>query len=151
MKKLIFFASIILFTACGYVPEKIIPPAEYVGTWSGMAKSDVSWTEKDSIKVFVNIDSWGNVSGKIGDAQLKDIALIRDGNKYLTFKYPKYKIEASLDGPLIREENVNRRGATIFFIPNGSKMFCEIQTTGDNSGNPERGIFKAIDCELNRK
>ena len=151
MKKLLFFASAILFTACGYVPEKIIPPAEYIGTWSGKAKTDVSWVGKDSIKVFVKIDSLGNISGKLGDAELKEIALIREGNKYLTLKNPKYRIEASLEGPIIRTENIQRRSATIFFIPNGNKMFCEMQTSGDNSGNPERGILKAIDGELIRK
>jgi hypothetical protein len=61
-----------------------LPDPAMIGTWSGDAQIIVNWTDQPSIHVRLEILADGSVSGKVGDAQLKNGRIARSAGSLIT-------------------------------------------------------------------
>jgi hypothetical protein len=81
-----------------------------VGRWEGDAQIVVNWTRQRTLGVKIEIFANDSVAGTVGDARLVNGRFLKSPGFLpgeLRWK-TDYIIEASLEGPIIRAENIHR-------------------------------------------
>lgn len=116
-----------------------------IGRWSGVADIAVNWTKQRTVPINVVIGANDQVTGTIGDATLARGRLLRNRGwlgRVMQIK-TEYIIEADLDGPIIRAENVQRQMIQIPLDVREGRLVGSVNTSGDKLGDGASTIFTA--------
>ena len=90
-------------------PGQVVIPL-MVGRWEGDAQMVVNWTRQRTLGVSIAIFANDSVAGTVGDARLVNARFLKSPGSLpgeLRWK-TDYVIEANLEGPIIRAENIYR-------------------------------------------
>ena len=131
-------------------PGQVVIPV-MVGRWEGDAQMVVNWTRQRTLGV--NIEIFGNdsVAGTVGDARLANARFLKTPGSLpgaLRWK-TDYIIEANLEGPIIRAENIHRTSVRIPLNWIGDGFRGGISTSGWMVGSVEYRVV-AADVLLHR-
>ncbi len=74
---------------------------DFIGTWKGEGKIIVTWCEQKQLAFELQIDSDGNVSGKIGNAHIRHGKIRLNNIFYRWLGNKKYIIDTKLSNYLI--------------------------------------------------
>jgi hypothetical protein len=122
-----------------------------VGHWQGSARIVVDWCQQQRLPVAIDINSDGNVTGKIGDATLKNGRLSRNrgwiGRKMNLAT--DYIIKGDLTGSLVPTEGVTRSSVSIPFDLTNMTLVGGVHTSGTKFGGKKDGILSAASLNLN--
>lgn len=138
--------------------------APLVGHWAGSTHIIVNWTQARSLPVQMDIHPNGAVSGRIGDAALKDGVLGTTHFAGLVFGVPEsthgqppaslgagdhFQITAHLDGPLLASEQSRRDGVIIIFhlLPDQA-LHGSLTSTGSDFGGKDSMKLAATNMVL---
>jgi len=116
-----------------------------IGRWGGVADIVVDWTEQRTLAINIVIGADDQVTGSVGDAKLVRGRLQRNRGwlaRALRIK-TDYIIEADLDGPIIRAENVQREAIQIPFNWRDGRLVGSVNSSGDKIGNAASKVFTA--------
>jgi hypothetical protein len=105
-------ATFVALPAVG--PGQVVIPV-MVGRWEGDAQMVVTWTRKRTLGVNIEIFANDSVAGTVGDARLVNARFLKTPGSLpgeLRWK-TDYIIEANLEGPIIRAENIYRTSVRI--------------------------------------
>ena len=122
------------------------------GVWCGSARIVVNWTVQKRLGVRVWIDPAGNVSGRVGDAQLVGGRLKTNRGaigRMLRVK-TDYIIVGSLEGPIIAAEGIRRARVTMPLTWTQSAFEGALHTDGRKFGGKEEMGLTASDLILRR-
>src|SRR5512139_2634300 len=110
MSRTAFLTAALLLASLPAVPARAQQlDRALVGDWSGTARVTVDWTLRREIAVAVTIREDGTVTGRIGDAQLRN-GRIRTNRSVVARAMrlgTDYVIEGGLAGPIIHAEAIN--------------------------------------------
>lgn len=125
-------------------------PAEMTGTFSGSAKIVVNWTKQRNLPVKLTINADRSVSGKIGDAVLKNGRLKKNrgaiGRK-LNIK-TDHIITGDLSGPIIAAEKITREGVSVPLNFKQGTYTGGLHTSGGKTGGREKMKLSASNLKL---
>lgn len=103
----IFFA--VLVASPLHAADEVVTKS-MIGHWEGSARIVVDWCKQQQLPVSIEIHSDGSVTGKVGDATLKNGQLSRNrgwiGRKLNLAR--DYAIRGDLTGPVVAAENITR-------------------------------------------
>jgi hypothetical protein len=123
-----------------------------VGQWNGNARIIVTWCRQPTLPVSVNIQTNGDVTGKVGDAALTSGYLKRNrgwlGRK-LHLK-TDYVIVGKLKGPIVPREQISRSGVSIPLNFTGTNFVGGVHTSGTHVGGKKRMVLSAGSLTLVR-
>jgi len=122
-----------------------------VGRWEGDAQMVVNWTRQRTLGVNIEIFANDSVAGTVGDARLANARFLKTPGSLpgaLRWK-TDYIIEANLEGPIIRAENIHRTSVRIPLNWIGDGFRGGISTSGWMVGSVEYRVV-AADVLLHR-
>jgi hypothetical protein len=128
--------------ACRKAP--VAPPPAMVGHWEGKAEVAVNWCTAKELAVSFTIAANGSVTGKVGDATLKEGHIYPNPGKQPTgvMLQTKYVIEAGLDGPLVAAEKITRDEICIpVEVTKDGQLAGAFLTSGTETGSKEEKVF----------
>ncbi len=131
--------------------ENVVLP-EVSGSWHGQARIIVSWCPQTNLFVRVNIDTNGDVTGKVGDATLIN-ARIRRNRGWLGQKLnlkTDYLITGRLEGPIVAQGQIQRSNVFIPLNLAGKTLAGGLHTNGRNFGAAENRKVSAARLRLTR-
>lgn len=116
-----------------------------VGRWEGEGNIVVDWTKQRTLAVNIVIFADDKVTGTVGDATLVNGRLLRNRGWLSAMMHWKtdYIIEATLEGPIIRAENVERANVYVPLNWRDGRLEGGINTSGAKSGGAERAVLAA--------
>ena len=95
-------------------PGQVVIPV-MIGRWEGDAQMVVNWTRQRTLGVKIEIFANDSVAGTVGDARLVNARFLKSPGSLPG--EPRWKtdyiIEANLEGPIIRAENIYRTSVRI--------------------------------------
>jgi hypothetical protein len=122
-----------------------------VGHWQGSARIVVDWCKQQRLPVAIDINSDGSVTGKIGDAKLKNGRLSQNrgwiGRKLNLAT--DYIIKGDLTGPIVATEGVTRSSVSIPLDLANNTLVGGVHTSGSKFGGKTDGILSAASLSLN--
>lgn len=124
----------------------VAPPASMVGHWGGTAEVAVNWCNVKELAVSLTISQDGTVTGKVGDAALKEGHIYPNPGKPPTgfTLQTKFVVEANLDGPLVAAEGIKRDTICIpVEVNKGGQLVGALLTSGKDYGGKDEKIFSA--------
>jgi hypothetical protein len=135
-------ASILAVPAIG--ASQVATPM-MVGRWEGEGNIVVDWTKQRTIAVNIVIFADDKVTGTVGDATLVNGRLLRNRGWLSSMMHWKtdYIIEATLEGPIIRAENIERANVYMPLNWRDGRLEGGINTSGAKSGGTERAVLTA--------
>jgi len=117
-----------------------------VGHWDGKAEVAVNWCNAKELAVSLTINGDGTVTGKVGDAALKEGRIYPNPGKPpkgFTLQ-TKYVVEADLDGPLVAAEAIKRDTICIPVEVNADgRLAGAFLTSGKENGGKDEKILSA--------
>ena len=128
--------------SCGKTP--VAPPAAMVGHWEGKAEVAVNWCNAKELGVSVTIAPDGTVTGKVGDAALKDGHLYPNPGKPPKgfMLQTSYVIEADLEGSLVAAEGIARAEICIpIELNRDGQLTGAFLTSGSEYGGKSERVF----------
>ena len=139
---LLILSIVATLVACKKAP--VAPPSSMIGHWEGKADISVNWCRATELPVTLVVDEKGSVTGKFGDATLKD-AHIYPNPGQATKKFmlaTKYVIEAELVGPLVASEEISRPDICIpVEVTGDGRLAGAFLTSGSETGARRDGVF----------
>ena len=147
MKKNIFFL-LLLFASIIFAQnfEKTL-----VGKWHGKGKIIVTWCERDSLNFDINIAKDGKVTGKIGDAEIKNAVLEKRSPVMEALGNGEYIIRGELEGAIVKDEKISREGFTLMFDYENGKLAGGFHTTGSKFGGKEKMVLTVSGVKLEKE
>lgn len=143
---------IVLLTSWTLLADDRMVTAEMAGRFEGKAKIVVDWTQQKELPVVLKIGGAGSVSGKVGDATLKNGRLARNrgaiGRK-LNIK-TDYIVTGELSGPVISSEKVSRESVSIPLNFQNGAYVGGLHTSGGKIGGKEKRMLSAAGLKLSR-
>ena len=117
------------------------------GTWKGDAKIIVDWVQNTQLAITLTIDAEGNVTGKVGDAELiearvhlRSIDMNRD-----------FRVHGQLEGDLVAAEGVQRGEVDILFDhPDADTLVGGLHSSGSKFGGKDSMKVSAMNMTLKR-
>ena len=134
----------ILILSCSLVsgenkkPDGELPPSGMTGNWQGKGKIIVSWCEQDSLSFYLTITSDGKVSGKIGDAVIKNGQLKKNSLILRWLGNSEYIIEADLEGSIVKTENITRESIKLIVDFEDNCIVGDFRTSGGKFGGKDK-------------
>jgi len=125
-----------------------IPKENFIGTWKGEGRIIVAWCEQKKISFEVQIDTDGNVSGKIGDAHIRHGNLRLNNIIYRWLGNREYIIDAELSNYLIEKEKIRRESIRIFLDYKESSFTGGFHTSGSKFGGKEKMVLSGSRVKL---
>lgn len=122
------------------------------GVWCGSARIVVNWTREKRLGVQLAIAPSGDVTGRIGDAQLLAARLKTNRGpvgKMLNIK-TDYIVVGKLRGPIIAAEGITRASVKVPLNWTGSELRGGVGTDGSAFGGKERMVLTAQRLVLRR-
>jgi hypothetical protein len=116
-----------------------------IGRWEGEANIVGDWTRQRTLAVNIAIFADDKVIGTVGDATLVNGRLLRNrGRLSATLQLKtEYIIEATLDGPIIRAENIERANVHMALDARNGRLEGGINTSGWKAGGSESAMLSA--------
>ncbi len=122
----------------------VAPTAAMVGHWEGKAEVSINWCNAKELPVSLTIAPDGTVTGKVGDATLKDGRLYPNPGKP-----PKgftlrtgHVIEADLEGALVTAEKIARAEICIpVDVNRDGQLTGAFLTSGSEYGGKDEKVF----------
>ena len=139
-KSIMLLAVIIGILSCTTAQKQDIN-----GNYKGEAQIIVNWSQQKEILFNLNIDSLGNVTGTIGDAQITEARVRKN-----TFGNTQLIINANLSGFLIENEKIQRESIKIPFDLINEQIKGGFGTSGSKIGNKETMIMTGTNLVLNK-
>ena len=135
-------ASILAVPAIG--ASQVATPM-MVGRWEGEGNIVVDWTKQRTLAVNIVIFADDKVTGTVGDATLVNGRLLRNRGWLSAMMHWKtdYIIEATLEGPIIRAENIERANVYMPLNWRDGRLEGGINTSGSKSGGTEDAVLAA--------
>jgi hypothetical protein len=121
---------------------------DFIGTWKGEGKVIVAWCEQKHLSFELQIDMAGNVSGKIGDAQIQHGKIKLNNIVYRWLGNRKYIIDAKLTNYLIEKEKIRRESIRVFLDFEGPFLVGGFHTSGSKFGGKEKMILSGSSLKL---
>jgi|SaaInl4_150m_RNA_FD_contig_41_843834_length_1440_multi_2_in_0_out_0_2 hypothetical protein len=140
MRMIVAICSILVLSVVGAGADTDL--REIVGSWNGSTRIIVSWCEQSELIIAVNIHPNGSVTGEIGDAELLDGSLVRNG--WLTRilgSRNDWIIEGALGGPIVEEEGIARKSVKIPLRLVDGELHGGLHTSGWTFGGKESGVL----------
>ena len=123
-----------------------------LGKWKGSAQIIVAWCGQKSLPVECEIHRDGRVTGKIGDATLKD-GRLKTNRGWLGKKLQvktDYIVTGTLEGAIVAAEGVRRSSVKIPLNFDGTMFTGGLGTSGNKFGGKASGPLKAASLRLER-
>jgi len=116
-----------------------------IGRWSGIADIVVSWTKQRTLPINIVIGANDQVTGSVGDATLVRGRLLRNRGAVARAMNVKtdYVIEAELDGPMIRAENLQREMIQMPFNDRDGRLVGSMNSAGNKIGAAALAVLTA--------
>jgi len=125
-----------------------ISQEDFLGTWEGEGKIIVSWCEQKQLSFKLQIDSDGNVSGDIGNAQIRHGKIKLNKIIYRWFGNRKYIIDAKLSNYLIEKEKIRRASIRVFLDFENPFFVGGFHTSGNKFGGKVEMILSGTKVKL---
>jgi len=124
--------------------------AAMVGHWEGNARIIVSWCRQTNLPVQVDIRPDGSVTGRVGDATLREGQFLR--NRGWLFRKlnwaTDYIITGGLDGPIVAAEDITRSSVKMPLNFSGGTFAGGVNTSGSDFGGKESMWLAAASLRL---
>jgi hypothetical protein len=133
-KSLVLAAAFVAALATSLTAQ--VATASVIGRWSGVADIVVNWTKQRTLPINIVIGANDQVTGSVGDATLVRGRLLRNRGALARAMNIKtdYVIEAELDGPIIRAENVQREMVQMPFNERDGRLAGSMNSSGNKIG-----------------
>jgi hypothetical protein len=122
-----------------------VATASVIGRWGGVADVVVNWTKQRTLPINIVIGADDQATGTVGDATLVRGRLLRNRGwlgRAMQIK-TDYIIEADLDGPIIRAENIQRDMIQIPFNARDGRLVGSVNSSGYKIGDAAAMVFTA--------
>ncbi len=118
---------------------------DMVGEWEGTAQIIVDWCQQDELIVRLRIGPDNKVSGKIGDATLKNAQLKANRGRLGRFLRIKtdFIIVGQLEGPIVAAEKISRASIKIPLNFDDQQFIGGFHTSGKKLGGKKSGKLSA--------
>ena len=116
------------------------------GHYIGDGKIIVNWCNQKRLSFDMNIDNFGTVTGKIGDATIHIGHLKKN-----TWGPKKYLIIADLDGYLVEEELIRRKSIKITLNVVDRRLIGGFGTSGFKIGEKKKMILSGSNLVLEKQ
>ncbi len=123
---------------------------EFVGTWKGEGNIIVAWCEQKHLSFELEIDANSIVSGKIGDAQIRNGTFRLNNFLYRWLGNKEFIIDAKLSNYLIEKEKIRRESIRIFFDYKKNIFTGGFHTSGSKFGGKEKMILSGTGVKLGK-
>lgn len=136
--------AMLVFGTSGNAGENVVKP-EMVGPWSGGGRIIVAWCSQTNLPMAVRIEKDGKVTGKVGDATLKN-GRFKSNRGFVGRKLSlktDYIITGDLEGPIVAAEGISRSGVNIPLNWTGNGFKGGLHTTGNKFGGKKAMILSA--------
>lgn len=143
---LMLTATTILQAADGPVTNAV------VGHWQGSARIVVDWCRQQHLPVAIDVHSDGSVTGKIGDATLKN-GRFSHNRGWIGRKLnlaTDYIIKGDLTGPIVATESITRSSVSVPFDVTSNTLVGGVHTSGTQFGGKKDGVLSAASLKLHR-
>ncbi len=124
--------------------------AELTGHWVGEGRIIVTWCEQKRLPYDLTIDAAGNVTGRIGDATLKNARLSRRTALMKELGNRTWLICGKLDGAIVASEEISREKLWLMFDPKGGHLEGSMNTSGPHIGGKGTMYMTVTGIVLNR-
>ena len=127
---------------------EVVSIEDFIGPWKGEGKIIVTWCEQKQLAFEFQIDSDGNVSGKIGDAHIRHGKIRLNNIIYRWLGNKKYIINTKLLNYLIKKEKIKRDSIWIFLDFKKHFLTGGFHTSGSKFGGKEKMIVSGNSVKL---
>jgi hypothetical protein len=131
-------------------PFSSFPPLELPGKWLGNGEVIVSWCKQKQIAVELEIGTDGSVHGRVGDAELESAVIAPNSWLLVLLGNPMYAIEARLNGPLVRAENIRRKSLIILLDLKEERMEGDLHSHDSKFGGRDTMMFSVTRIVLQK-
>ena len=145
MFMLLFFHLLSILNA-GEIPDPLM-----AGQWMGQSKIIVSWCEQEYLDFDLNIDENGRVSGIAGDAIIVEGKIKNNSWILRLLGNTDYILDAKLDGPIIKTENIHRERIKLLLDFNGESFKGEFRSSSSKFGGKENMQMAGVKLLLTKK
>jgi hypothetical protein len=142
-KRLVLAASLVAGLSLSAPAQ--VAKASVIGRWGGVADIVVNWTKQRTLPINIVIGANDQVTGSVGDATLVKGRLLRNRGAVARALQIKtdYVIEAELDGPIIRAENVQREMVQMPFNERDGRLAGSLNSSGQKIGKAASMVLTA--------
>jgi hypothetical protein len=122
------------------------------GHWEGSTRVIVTWCGQPELSVSLDIAANGNVTGRIGDAELTNAQLKRKRNWFGKDddRRTTHIIKGDLKGPIVAAEGITRREVFIHLRFDEAHLSGSLATSGSKMGGKESMVLTTISLRLVR-
>ncbi len=121
---------------------------DFTGIWKGEGRIIVAWCEQKQLSFELQIDMNGDVSGKIGNAQIRHGRIRLNNIIYRWLGNRKYIIDAKLTNYLVEKEKIKRESIRIFLDYEKPFWVGGFHTSGSKFGGKEEMIVSGTGLKL---
>ena len=97
-------------------------PTEMTGHWAGEGRVIVTWCQQKKPPYDLTIDAEGNVTGRVGDATLRNARLSRRSELMKELGNRTWLICGRLDGAIVAAESISREKIWLMSDPKGGHL-----------------------------
>jgi hypothetical protein len=123
---------------------------ELIGTWKGEGRIIVAWCQQKHFSFELQIGANGIVSGKIGDAQIRNGRMKRNNFLFRWLGNAEFIIDATLSSYIIEKENIWRESIRIFLDYEMPFLTGGFHTSGSKFGGKEKMILSGTGIKLTK-
>ena len=149
--KFLITLLIVFFALHSFGESQALDRSYFIGTWKGEGRIIVAWSEQKQLSFDLQLDSEGNVSGKIGDAQIKQGTIRHNNIIYRLMGNREYIVDAELSGYIIEKEKVKRDTIRIFLDLEQPFLMGGFHTSGSKFGGKEKMILSGTGVKIERR
>ncbi len=154
MEKVVCTFALLLFAFSGVSAGQRehfgLPDSAMAGHWQGTGREIMSWSQKDTIRFDLRISPDGSVSGTIGDARIREGKVMLNNPFLRWLGNSPYLIKAKLDGEIVSEEGIRRKGITLVLRFENDRFTGGFRTSGWEFGGKKRMAMTGIELVLKR-
>jgi hypothetical protein len=124
---------------------------EFIGNWKGEGRVIVAWCEQKHLPFELQIGTNGIVSGKIGDALIRNGKLRRNNFLLRWLGNTEFIIDAQLTNYIIEIEKIQRDSIRVFLDYDKPVFTGGFHTSGSKFGGKEKMILSGTGVKLVKK
>ena len=141
---LLFIAVFLLSHFVARSAQNVVAP-EMAGDWRGSAHIIVKWVQQTNMPVALAIKTDGTVTGRIGDATLREGHFKRNRGTLGRALHLKtdYIITGKLEGPMLAKEKITRTAVSIPLNHTNGTLVGGLHSSGAKLGRHPHGVLSA--------
>ena len=120
------------------------------GRLVGKGRVIVTWCKQGSISFDLTIEKDGTVSGKVGDATIKNGRLRKRSFLMRWLGNREYAIWADLDGFIVEAEHIRRKSIILMLDFKDGRIKGAMNTSGSQFGGKNKMFMTVVDITLKR-